>query len=171
MQSVENVQANFQEGYCFIMTMTQPIQPEEPKREFNNYNGNSSNIRLTTRTWPLVTSVCSSKDHLGGKHFTDDEEAEMRCGSGREHTQKASMLRIPTHWLSDGTSVSMLVEDMSRNKCFSQVRISRYMFHIHLWPNYWLFLVHINTNAQTALFMMHQATSFLASFFLIMAHI
>jgi hypothetical protein len=35
------------------------------------------------------------------------------------------MLRALTHWESDGTSVSELVEDMSRNKCFFfQVRIS-----------------------------------------------
>jgi hypothetical protein len=34
--------------------------------------------------------------------------------------------------------VSMLVEDMSRNKCFFQVRISRFTFYTHLWPIYWL---------------------------------
>jgi hypothetical protein len=28
------------------------------------------------------------------------------------------MLQILTHWYSDGTSVSVMVEDMSRNKCF-----------------------------------------------------
>jgi hypothetical protein len=35
------------------------------------------------------------------------------------------MLRVSTpHWQSDRTSVSMLMEDMSRNKCFFQGRIS-----------------------------------------------
>jgi hypothetical protein len=34
------------------------------------------------------------------------------------------MLRVSTQWQSDGTSVSMLVEGMSRNKCFVHVRIS-----------------------------------------------
>jgi hypothetical protein len=30
------------------------------------------------------------------------------------------MLQVSMHWKSDGTSVSILVEDMSRNKCFFQ---------------------------------------------------
>jgi hypothetical protein len=34
------------------------------------------------------------------------------------------MLRVSTRWYSDGTSVSALVEDISRNKWFSQIRIS-----------------------------------------------
>jgi hypothetical protein len=38
--------------------------------------------------------------------------------------KKTSMLRVTTHWQSDGTSVSTLVEDMSRIKCLSQVRVS-----------------------------------------------
>jgi hypothetical protein len=33
------------------------------------------------------------------------------------NSQKTSMLRVSTHRQSDGTSVSMLMEDMSRNKC------------------------------------------------------
>jgi hypothetical protein len=40
-------------------------------------------------------------------------------------------------------SVTMLVEDMSRNKCFFQVEILCFMFYIHLWPIYWLSLIHI----------------------------
>jgi hypothetical protein len=35
------------------------------------------------------------------------------CGSGRENSQNISMLRVSTHWWSDGTSVSMSVEDRS----------------------------------------------------------
>jgi hypothetical protein len=38
--------------------------------------------------------------------------------------QKTSKLRFSTHWERDGISVSMLVEDMSKNKCFFQVPIS-----------------------------------------------
>jgi hypothetical protein len=38
------------------------------------------------------------------------------------------MLRISMHWWSEVKSVSVLVEDLSRNKYFLQVRIS----HIHL---------------------------------------
>jgi hypothetical protein len=50
MQFVENVQGNWQEGYCFIMTMPDPILPEQPRREFKIYSGNFLNIRLTART-------------------------------------------------------------------------------------------------------------------------
>jgi hypothetical protein len=49
---------------------------------------------------------------------------KRRCGNGWDNGQKISVLRVSTHWQSDGTSVSMFVKDMSRNKCFSQVRIS-----------------------------------------------
>jgi hypothetical protein len=34
------------------------------------------------------------------------------------------MLRVSTHWQSDGTNISMLVKDMSRHKGFSHVRVS-----------------------------------------------
>jgi hypothetical protein len=27
-------------GYCFIVTMLDPLQPEQSKREFSNYSGN-----------------------------------------------------------------------------------------------------------------------------------
>jgi hypothetical protein len=40
------VQAIWQEGYCFIMTMPDPIQPEQSRREFKNYSGNFLNIAL-----------------------------------------------------------------------------------------------------------------------------
>jgi hypothetical protein len=60
MQFSENVQANWQEGYCL--------------REFKDYSGNFLNIRLTARTWPLVSSICFSL--LGGIRFADDEEVE-----------------------------------------------------------------------------------------------
>jgi hypothetical protein len=54
----ENAQVNWQEYYCFIMTMPDPIQPEQHGREFKNYSGNFLNIRLTAQTWPLMTSIC-----------------------------------------------------------------------------------------------------------------
>jgi hypothetical protein len=43
MQFTENVQANWQEGYCFSMTVQDPMQSEQPRREFKNYEymGNS----------------------------------------------------------------------------------------------------------------------------------
>jgi hypothetical protein len=46
----ENIQANWQEGYCFILTMPDLIQPEQPRREFKNYSGNFLNIHLTAQT-------------------------------------------------------------------------------------------------------------------------
>jgi hypothetical protein len=57
MQFAENLQAKWQEGYCYIMAMLDPIQPENPRREFKNYSGNNSNILLTARAWPLMNSV------------------------------------------------------------------------------------------------------------------
>jgi hypothetical protein len=58
MQFAENVQANWQEEYCFDKTMPDPIHPEHLRREFKHCSGNFLNIHLTAQTWPLVTSVC-----------------------------------------------------------------------------------------------------------------
>jgi hypothetical protein len=44
-------------GYCFVMTVPDPIQPEQPRREFKNYSENFLNIFLTAWTWPLVTAL------------------------------------------------------------------------------------------------------------------
>jgi hypothetical protein len=58
------------------MTMPDPIQPQQPRREFMNYSGNL-NICLTARTWLLVTYLFALlKNHLGGKCFADDEDVE-----------------------------------------------------------------------------------------------
>jgi hypothetical protein len=38
------------------------------------------------------------------------------------------VLCVSTHWQSDGTSVSVLVEDMSRNKCF--FRFEYHVFYV-----------------------------------------
>jgi hypothetical protein len=40
------------------VTMPDLIQPEQPRREFNNYSGNFLSTHLTARSWPLVTSIC-----------------------------------------------------------------------------------------------------------------
>jgi hypothetical protein len=58
IQFAKNIQANWQEEHCFIMTMPDPTQPEQPRREFKNYSGTFLSIRLTARTWPLVTLIC-----------------------------------------------------------------------------------------------------------------
>jgi hypothetical protein len=47
--------------------------------------------------------------------------------------QETSMLQVLTHWESDWTSVSMLVEVMSRNKCFFPgSNITCFTFYIYL---------------------------------------
>jgi hypothetical protein len=49
---------------------------------------------------------------------------KRRCGSGWENSQNTSMLLVLTHRQSDGTRVSMLVEDMSRKFFF------RFEYHV-----------------------------------------
>jgi hypothetical protein len=64
-----------------------------------------------------------------GKSFADDEEVETGSAEVAETTVKnfyAAGFDI------DGSSVSVLVEDMSRNKCFSQVRISNVLRFISI---------------------------------------
>jgi hypothetical protein len=58
MQFTENVRATWQEEFCFIMTMPDPIQPKPLRRELKNYSENFLNIHLTAWTWPLVSSIC-----------------------------------------------------------------------------------------------------------------
>jgi hypothetical protein len=61
---------------------------------------------------------------------------KRRCRSRCDNSQKTSMLRV------SGTSVSVLVEVMSRNKWFFfQVRMTCFMFYIHPWPINWLFVL------------------------------
>jgi hypothetical protein len=71
--------------------------------------------------WFLFTvgSVCRVKrSSLGGKRFADDEEVVTEVRKWLRQQSETSMLAGSTHWYSNGTSVSMLVEDMSRNKFF-----------------------------------------------------
>jgi hypothetical protein len=43
------------------------------------------------------------------------------------------MLRVSTHWQSDGTKFTMLVEDMRRNKVFFfSSNITYFTFYTHL---------------------------------------
>jgi hypothetical protein len=78
IQFTENVQANWQEGYCFIMSMPDPIRPEQPRRKFKNYSGDFLSIRLYSPD--LAPSDFHLFDplenHLGGKYFAHDEEVE-----------------------------------------------------------------------------------------------
>jgi hypothetical protein len=77
----------------------------------------------------MVGSVCRVKQSQLGREilwrtFKSRRWWPTRCGSGWDNSQKTSVFRVSTHWESDGTSVSKLVDDMSRKKCFFQVRIS-----------------------------------------------
>jgi histone-lysine N-methyltransferase SETMAR len=70
MQSTGNVQANWQEGYCLIMTMPGHIQDriQELQREILEHPPYSPD--LITSDFRLL------KNDLGGKRFADDEEVE-----------------------------------------------------------------------------------------------
>jgi hypothetical protein len=49
---------------------------------------------------------------------------KRRCGNGWNNNQKTSMLQVSTHCWSDGTGVSMLMDDMSINNCFNVVNVN-----------------------------------------------
>jgi hypothetical protein len=71
-------------GYCFIMTMPDPIQPKQPRREFKKYSGNFLNFHLTVQTWPLVTSMClvCKETTLVAKVLLMMKRVKQRCGNG-----------------------------------------------------------------------------------------
>jgi hypothetical protein len=75
MHLAKKLQANLQVEYCFIMAMPDPIQPEQPRREFKKYRENFLNIRLTAGTCLLVAYIClvRYKNDLGGKCFADEQ--------------------------------------------------------------------------------------------------
>jgi hypothetical protein len=57
--------------------------------------------------------VWSTKSHFGGKRFSDEEEVEMEV-SKRQRQQSKDFYAVGFNTLlSDGTSITMLVEDMS----------------------------------------------------------
>jgi hypothetical protein len=64
-----------------------------------------------------------------------------------ETTVKTSILRVSTHWQSEGTSISTLVEALSRNKCFS--RLEYHIFYVlNLFVAYLLSLTRISQDNQ-----------------------
>jgi hypothetical protein len=72
-------------------------------------------------------------ESLGGKSFADDEElkTEVRkwLRQRSEDIYAAGIDALVKRW----ASVSMLVEEMSRKKCFwSSSNITCFTFHIHL---------------------------------------
>jgi hypothetical protein len=74
----------------------------------------------------LLGSVCHIKlFHLGGRYFAYDEEVEMEVWKWPRQQSKDFHAACFNALVQQWTSVSMLVEDMSRNKRLFQVRISR----------------------------------------------
>jgi hypothetical protein len=101
MQLTGNIYANWQERSYFIMTMPAPIQPEQSGREFKIYSGNFlKNIRLTARTWPLLTSTVWSVKNttLVANISLMTKRLEQRCRSGRDNSQNTSMLQVLMRW-------------------------------------------------------------------------
>jgi hypothetical protein len=99
----------------------------------------------------MVGSVCGVKrfttesrnslKDVRRSHMITDQVALVRKSLRQQ--SKISVLRVSTHWSSDGINLSMLVEDTSRNKCFffPNSNVTCFTFYIHLWPIYWLSLV------------------------------
>jgi hypothetical protein len=70
-------------------------------------------------------SVCRVKQFiLGGKRFADDEEVETEVRKWLRQQSKHFYAAGFDALVKRGTSVSRLVEDMSRNKRFFLVRMS-----------------------------------------------
>jgi hypothetical protein len=100
MQFAEKVQANWQELYWFIMTLPDPIQPEQTRREFKNYSGNSwiSALQpgLGPQWLPTVWSA-TNKNTLMANVFLMTKRLKRRYGSDWDNNQKTSMLRDSMH--------------------------------------------------------------------------
>jgi histone-lysine N-methyltransferase SETMAR len=90
VQFTENIQANWQEGYCFIMTVPDPIQSEQPRREFKNYQWEllehpPYSVDLAHSDFHLFGLL---KSHPGGRHFSDDDEVEMEVWKWQRQQSK-----------------------------------------------------------------------------------
>jgi hypothetical protein len=108
------------------------------------YGQKDSMRRIVTKKYVVFTvgSVCrvkrfTTRPRNSLKDVRKLQMMKRRCINGWDNRQKTSMLRVSMHWLSDGTSVSVLVEYMSRNKCI----FLGFIFNIHLWPVYWVTLL------------------------------
>jgi hypothetical protein len=64
-------------------------------------------------------SVCRVKRHTTGSKILSRTLESRRYARLGAEVAVTSRTRVSTHWQSDGASVSMLAEDMSRNKGFS----------------------------------------------------
>jgi hypothetical protein len=74
MQFTENVRVNWQEGYCFIMRMPDPIQPEQTREEFKNYGEFLEHPPCSADLAPSDFHLIGPlRNRLSDKHFIDDE--------------------------------------------------------------------------------------------------
>jgi hypothetical protein len=79
--------------------------------------------------FPVCSGQCLSRKaahNLVANVSLMTKRLKRRCENGGDNSQMTSMLQVSTQWLSDGTSVSMLVEDMS------VLNITCFTFYIHL---------------------------------------
>jgi hypothetical protein len=81
MQFIEDIEARWEEGYCYFMIMPDPIQPEQPRREFSNYSGNFFNICLTAWTSPIDIHLFDQLKHLVANVTLMMMRLKWRCGS------------------------------------------------------------------------------------------
>jgi hypothetical protein len=101
------VQANWQEGYCFIMTMPDSI--------------------LTTRTWALVISIC-----LGRQKTAMAKRLKRRCGSGWENSKKFLCCRFRGTGKAMGQAYQCWWRICREINVFYQVRISHVLRFISI---------------------------------------
>jgi histone-lysine N-methyltransferase SETMAR len=78
MQFTENVQDNWQEGYCFIMTArphtARALQERIQELQWELFEHLPYSPDLAPSVFHLFGLL---QNHLGGKCFTDNEEVEM----------------------------------------------------------------------------------------------
>jgi cellulose synthase/poly-beta-1,6-N-acetylglucosamine synthase-like glycosyltransferase len=91
-----------------------------------------------------VGSVCRVKRfHLGCKYFADDEQTVSEVRKWLRQQPKDFYAAGFGALVKHGTSVSVLVEDMPKNECFSPFRISRFPVFKHpvalLYPKLFFF--------------------------------
>jgi hypothetical protein len=80
--------------------------------------------------FPVYCGKCLS--HKATRPFESHRWCPTRCVIGWDNNQKTSVLQVSMDWWSNRTSLSMLVEDMSRNKCSFQVQISHVLRFISI---------------------------------------
>jgi hypothetical protein len=128
------------EGYCFFVTMPDPIQPDQLRREFKNCSGNFLNIRLTARSWPVVTSFTLV---LWKPPCLQMFRWWQRGWNRSTEVVETTVRRLLYCWFgSTGKALGQLYQCWWRIyreiNVFPGSNVTCVTFHIHLWPIYWL---------------------------------